>query len=41
VQVTLHVIKGAGHGGPAFQAPQIDELVFAFFDEHLKAPKGK
>jgi acetyl esterase/lipase len=41
VQVTLQVIKGAGHGGPAFQAPQIDELVFTFFDKHLKAPKGK
>jgi acetyl esterase/lipase len=31
--VTLHVVKGGGHG---FGSPEIDKLVSEFFDKHLK-----
>ena len=37
VEATYLVIKGAGHGGPAFEAQEIRALVAAFFDKHLKA----
>jgi acetyl esterase/lipase len=33
---TLHIIKGAGHGGSEFQDETRRELIVAFFDEHLK-----
>jgi acetyl esterase/lipase len=33
VQVTFHTVRGAGHG---FEGPEIDQLVDAFFDRHLK-----
>lgn len=33
VDVTFHVVKGAGHG---FNDPKIDLLVAGFFDKHLK-----
>ena len=35
---TLHVVAGAGHGGDAFLAPEMLELVGAFFDRHLTRP---
>jgi len=33
---TLHIIKGAGHGGPEFQDETRKELIIAFFNKHLK-----
>lgn len=35
--VTLHVVKGGAHG---FGGPDIDKMVDAFFDKHLKAKKS-
>ena len=32
----LHVIHGAGHGGPGFNEPKIEEMVAQFFDAQLK-----
>jgi acetyl esterase/lipase len=40
VEVRLEVLAGAGHGGPAFLAPEAMQKVAAFFDEHLKQPKA-
>lgn len=37
VETIYLVIKGAGHGGPAFEAQEMRALVTAFFDKHLKA----
>jgi acetyl esterase/lipase len=36
VEVTLVPIKGAGHGGPAFQRPEVRKAIEEFFDKHLK-----
>jgi acetyl esterase/lipase len=36
VPATLHVVKGAGHG---FGGPEIDKMIDAFFDEHLRGIK--
>lgn len=36
IDVTLHVVKGGGHG---FGGPEIDKLVADFFDKHLKNAK--
>lgn len=36
VEVTFHVVQGAGHGGPAFDTREHQELVDAFWDRHLK-----
>jgi acetyl esterase/lipase len=36
VPAELVVLKGAGHGGPAFQTPTVRGQVRAFFDRHLK-----
>ncbi len=33
VEVTLHVVEGAGHG---FGSPELSHQVLAFFDQHLK-----
>ncbi|MBM4016778.1 MAG: alpha/beta hydrolase [Planctomycetes bacterium] len=33
VDVTLHVVKGAGHG---FRGQEIEDMTAAFFDKHLK-----
>lgn len=38
VSVTLHPIKGGGHGGTGFDAPEVRAMVEAFFDQHLKPP---
>lgn len=36
VQVTFQPIRGAGHGGPLFNTPDIRRSVDEFFDRHLK-----
>ncbi|MGE3315697.1 MAG: alpha/beta hydrolase fold domain-containing protein [Planctomycetaceae bacterium] len=36
VSSELYVIDGAGHGGPAFQKPEVRARVRQFFDKHLK-----
>jgi acetyl esterase/lipase len=36
VHVTLHVLPGAGHGGPEFRTLEERERLFIFFLEHLK-----
>ncbi|MFG0250867.1 MAG: alpha/beta hydrolase fold domain-containing protein [Phycisphaeraceae bacterium JB051] len=34
---TLHMLKGAGHGGRAFIDPRVFEHIKAFLDKHLKS----
>ena len=34
---TLHMLKGAGHGGRAFSSPRVYEQIKAFLDQHLKS----
>jgi acetyl esterase/lipase len=41
VEVSLHVLKGAGHGGPAFTSPENMKLVEDFFVKHLKRNADK
>jgi acetyl esterase/lipase len=36
VEVTLRVLEGAGHGGPAFNSPENRKLIEEFFVKHLK-----
>jgi len=36
VPSTLHIVKGAGHGGPAFQTPEVRKIVREFFTLHLQ-----
>lgn len=36
VPVTFRVLPGAGHGGPAFNAPDVRDQVADFFDRHLR-----
>ena len=36
VPCELRLLPGAGHGGPAFQTPEIRGTIRAFFDRHLK-----
>jgi acetyl esterase/lipase len=36
VEVTFHIVQGAGHGGPAFNTREHQELVDGFWDRHLK-----
>jgi acetyl esterase/lipase len=36
VDVTLKIVPGAGHGGPAFQTAEMRELIQEFFNKHLK-----
>ncbi len=36
VESTLHVIEGAGHGGPAFSKPEIRNLQREFLLKHMK-----
>jgi len=35
VEVDLHVVKGSGHGGPAFLSPENRKLMEEFFAKHL------
>jgi len=35
-KVTLRLLEGSKHGGPAFETPENLKLVFAFLDAHLK-----
>lgn len=37
VEHTLHFVEGAKHGGPEFDAPEVQTLVVEFLDRHLKA----
>jgi acetyl esterase/lipase len=41
VEVSFHVLKGAGHGGAEFSTPQVNEWVVSFFERHLKVAQGK
>lgn len=41
VPSTLHLLEGAGHGGKAFDTPEVRRWVLAFFDQHLKQPAGE
>jgi acetyl esterase/lipase len=41
VEVTFIVHKGAGHGGPAFNAPESRKQIEEFFDKHLKKGASK
>lgn len=41
VEVTLQTFPGAGHGGPAFSLPAVNELNRRFFDKHLKGIDAK
>jgi acetyl esterase/lipase len=34
-EVTLHTLKGAGHGGPEFETPETLAMVAGFFERHL------
>jgi acetyl esterase/lipase len=36
VPVVLHVVTGAGHGGPAFQTDEMKSLILDFLNRHLK-----
>ncbi len=38
VDVTFHLVKGAGHG---FDGPKLDRMVADFFAEHLKSPDAR
>ncbi len=35
----LHIIEGARHGGPEFDAPPVRRLVLSFLNEHLRGKK--
>jgi acetyl esterase/lipase len=37
VEATFHTVKGGAHGGPAFEAPEVQGWVVQFIDRHLKA----
>jgi acetyl esterase/lipase len=39
VTSTLYVVKGAGHGGKAFQTQAVRKAVLEFFDRHLRETK--
>jgi acetyl esterase/lipase len=41
VEVTLHVLKGAKHGGPEFTTPESRKLIEDFFAKHLKKDAKK
>lgn len=41
VEVTLQRLPGAGHGGPQFSLPAVNELTKKFFDKHLKGVEAK
>jgi acetyl esterase/lipase len=35
----LHVLKGAGHGGKAFDTPEVRAVIRAFLGRALRAPR--
>lgn len=37
LQSTLHVVKGAGHGGAEFETPEVRAMVKRFFAQHLRS----
>lgn len=39
VAVQIHLIKGAGHGGPGFNTPEVQAMVRDFFARQLKSAK--
>lgn len=41
VECTLQRLPGAGHGGPQFNLPAVNELTKKFFDKHLKGVEAK
>ena len=41
VEVTYVPIKGAGHGGPGFNTPEVAKQIEEFFAKHLKKSPGK
>jgi acetyl esterase/lipase len=41
INVHLHVVKNAGHTGPAFVTPEINAMVDEFFSQTLKTPPGR
>ncbi len=41
VSVTLQRFPGAGHGGPAFNLPAVNDLILRFFDKELKGADVK
>ena len=41
LESSLHVIEGAGHGGPQFSDPARYELVKEFFARHIKQAAAK
>jgi hypothetical protein len=36
-RVHFHTIHNAGHGGPGFSTPEVEEMVRRFFEQHLRA----
>jgi len=36
VESTLHIVKGAGHGGKEFRTPEVQKMILEFFEKHLK-----
>jgi dipeptidyl aminopeptidase/acylaminoacyl peptidase len=36
IECKLVPLEGAGHGGPEFQAPEIQQQIAEFFGKHLK-----
>lgn len=36
VDSKLHIVKGAGHGGKAFQSPDVRAMILQFFNQHLR-----
>lgn len=41
VEAKLQVMPGSGHGGPAFNLPEVRKMEKAFFDHYLKGEGGK
>jgi acetyl esterase/lipase len=41
VEVLLQTLPGAGHGGPVFGKPEVNEMILKFFDKHLKGADVK
>ncbi|MDB4679826.1 alpha/beta hydrolase [Planctomycetaceae bacterium] len=36
VESTLHIVKGAGHGGKEFRSPEVQKMILEFFEKHLR-----